>query len=96
MTPFAIGFLAGTERGDTLPVGDGAAGEQVGSATSTAVERPRSAGVLGVQQIEDAVDPTIHPVVVIVFLALVIGSLLAIAYLVVSFLRGEGIARPRL
>ncbi len=80
-----------------LPVGEGggAAGEQGGSATSTAVERPRSAGVLGVQRIEDAVD-TIHPVVGIVFLALVIGSLLAIVYLVVSFLRGEGIARPRL
>ena len=97
VTPFAIGFLAGTERGDTLPVGRaaGAAGEQGGSATSTAVERPRSAGVLGVQKIEDAVD-AIHPVVGIVFLALVIGSLLGIVCLVVSFLRGEGIARPRL
>ena len=97
VTPFAIGFLAGAGRRDALPVGGGAgaAGEQGGSATSTAVERPRSAGVLGVQQIEDAVD-AIHPVVGIVFLALVIGSLLGIVYLVVSFLRGEGIARPPL
>ena len=38
----------------------------------------------------------LHPVVGIVLLALVIGSLLAIAYLIVSFLRDEGIARPRL
>ena len=97
VTPFAIGFLAGTERGDMLPVGEGeeAASEQGGNATSTAVERPRSAGVLGVQKIEDAVD-AVHPVVGIVFLAIVIGSLLGFVYLVVSFLRSEGIARPRL
>lgn len=97
VTPFTIGFLAGTEREDTLPVGgrEGAAGRQGGSGRSTAVERPRRAGVLGVQQIDDAVD-RIHPAVGVVFLALVIGSLLGIVYLVVSFLRGEGIARPRL
>ncbi len=97
VTPFAIGFVAGAGRRDALPVGEGvgASGEQGGSATPTAVGRARHAGVLGVQQIEDAAD-AIHPVVGIVFLALVIGSLVAIVYLVVSFLRGEGIARPRL
>ena len=97
MTPFAIGFLAGAERRDALPVGggEGAAGEQSESATSSPVEQPRRASVLGAQQIGDAVD-AMHPVVGIVFLALVIGSLLTIVYLVVSFLRGEGIARPRL
>jgi hypothetical protein len=98
--PFAIGFLAGTVPGETLPVGggEGAAGDKGGNVTSTAVGRPRSAGVLGVQQIEDAVDAidAIPPVVGIVLLALVIGSLLGIVYLVVSFLRGEGIAQPRL
>lgn len=97
VTPFAIGFLAGAARRDALPVGggEGAAGEQGGSATPTAVERPRRAGVLGVQQIEDVAD-AIHPVFGIAILAIMIGSLLGIAYLVVSYLRGEGIARPRL
>ena len=97
VTPFEINFVAGVERRDALPVGgdEGAAGEQGGSATSTAVERLRRASVLGVQQIEDAAD-TINRVFGIAIVAIAIGSMLAIAYLVVSYLRGEGIARPRL
>ena len=97
VTPFAIDFLAGAERRNALPVGggEGAAGEQGVSATPTAVERLRRASVLGVQQIEDAAD-TINRVFGIAIVAIAIGSMLAIAYLVVSYLRGEGIARPRL
>ena len=46
VTPFAIGFLAGAERRDALPLGGGpgAAGERGGSATSTAVEQSASRG----------------------------------------------------
>jgi hypothetical protein len=89
VTPFAIGFLAGAER-DALPVGgdEGAAGE-----------RSRRASVLGIQQFQDAAD-AIHPAFWIairtVILTGIFWFILGIAFLVVSYVRGEGIARPRL
>ena len=77
-----------------------AAGETVdregdGNATAKPVERPPRAGVLGAERINDAADMLLNPVFGIVILAVMIGSLLAIAYLVVSYVRGEGIGRPR-
>jgi hypothetical protein len=90
VTPFAMGFLAGAEQRDALPVGggEGAAGE-----------RSLRASVLGIQQLQDAAD-AIHPAVGIAILTVILTGIfwfiLGFAFLVVSYVRGEGIARPRL
>ncbi len=47
------------------------------------------------QQIEDAAN-TIHPVFGLAILAIMVGSLIAIVFLVISYLRGEGLGRTPL
>lgn len=95
--PFSIDLLVGigTGEGNVLIAAERqtAKPESDTSATAAPVERPRRAGVLG-GQIDDAAD-VIHPVFAIAILAVMIGSLLAIFVLVVSYLRGEGLGRPR-
>jgi hypothetical protein len=93
--PFAIGFLPEDGSGALLAAGETVDREGDGNATAKPVERPPRAGVLGAERINDAADMLLNPVFGIVILAVMIGSLLAIAYLVVSYVRGEGIGRPR-
>jgi hypothetical protein len=100
-TLFAIGFLAGAEQRDALPVGGGAGGVGVqgGSAAPTGVEWSRRASVLGMQQLEAAADafhPALGIAILTILLTLTFWFILGLVYLVVSYVRGEGIARPRL
>ena len=98
---FAVSFLAG---GVSLPDGREAAwsgqgensasdgGQRVGT-----VEQPERSGVLGAgaQHLDEAVD-YLNPIFGYAILTIMIASLFAIAYLVVSYLRHDGIGRPRL
>jgi hypothetical protein len=94
--PFAIGFLPDDGFGALSAAGETADPEGDHNATAKPVERPPRAGVLGAERINDAADMLLSPVFGIAILAVMIGSLLAIAYLVVSYVRGEGIGRPRM
>jgi hypothetical protein len=94
--PFAIGFLPEDGSGALLAAGETVDREGDGNATTKLVERPPRAGILGAERINDAADMLLNPVFGIVILAVMIGSLLAIAYLVVSYVRGEGLGRPRI
>ena len=96
--PFGIVFLAATGPEAAALIASGreaAKSGEGGNPAATPVERPRSAGVLGVQQIEDAAN-TIHPVFGLAILAIMVGSLIAIVFLVISYLRGEGLGRTPL